>query len=134
MPGETTVRRWLRDHEEFRREYARARELQADHYADEIVKIADECDSKNGREVEKARLRIDARKWHMSKTAPKKYGERQHLEHSGELTLTDLIRESYKPRELVDVTPEQKALEAPRDGAEFIAGELSGDMKVGARR
>lgn len=69
-----------------------------EHYADEILEIADdgqndwmERESKNGEvfEVEnhevlnRSRLRVDARKWLMSKLAPKKYGDVQKLEHSG---------------------------------------------------
>ena len=71
LPSRETVRRWLRDNESFRGQYARAREEQADYYADDIVEIAD-----TESDPQKARVRIDARKWTASKLKPKKYGDR----------------------------------------------------------
>jgi len=78
MPAEITVRDWLTRDEDFSTKYARAREEQAERYAAEIVEIADTCDDPN-----KARLQIDARKWYASKVAPKKFGEKLDVEHSG---------------------------------------------------
>jgi len=74
MPGLTTVRRWLADadREKFRLQYAQARDEQADFYADEIIEIADTSDG----DFNKARLRIDARKWKAARMAPKKYGDK----------------------------------------------------------
>ncbi len=55
-------------------QYARAREEQADFYADEIVTIADtEPDAAT------ARVRVDARKWVASKLKPKRYGDKLAL-------------------------------------------------------
>lgn len=96
MPSRETVRRWLRENEPFCAQYARAREEQADHFAEEIVVIADEDPvtvfEKAGRgddapDIERVdsaavahqRLRIDARKWFASKLAPKKYGDKLEL-------------------------------------------------------
>src|SRR5262245_46280259 len=42
MPGKTTVMRWLNENEVFRDQYARAREAQADYWADEILEISDD--------------------------------------------------------------------------------------------
>lgn len=78
MPATTTVLRWLEAHEAFRIQYARAREKQADHYADEIVEIADKATDAN-----LARLQIDARKWTAGKLRPKVYGDKVLNEHSG---------------------------------------------------
>ena len=78
-----TVRRKLIADEEFRGQYAHAREAQAEHYADQIVEIADQYDTANDIKtpdtVQRARLRIDARKWAASKLAPKKYGDKLAL-------------------------------------------------------
>jgi hypothetical protein len=68
MPCEKTVYNWLETHEEFVQKYMRARERLADRDAFGIVKIADEELDPN-----RARVRIDARKWRASKLAPKKY-------------------------------------------------------------
>jgi hypothetical protein len=93
MPNKATVLRWLADEKksDFRDQYARAREMQAEAMAEEIIEIADdgrndwmEVLSKdgenvgwrvNGEAVQRSRLRVDARKWLMSKLLPKKYGE-----------------------------------------------------------
>ncbi len=95
MPGLRTVMRWLfdGDHEEFWQQYARAREAQAEVRADEIVDIADDVSSdfttdKDGKAVadheniQRSRLRVDARKWIAAKLLPKKYGDK--LQHTGE--------------------------------------------------
>lgn len=67
-------------------QYARAREAQADKFAEEILEIADESDhdlvpteqglAVNHEAIARSRLRVDARKWLASKMAPKKYGEK----------------------------------------------------------
>ena len=49
----------------------RAREVQADHFADEIIEIVDTEPDAN-----RARVRMDGRKWVSSKLAPKKYGDK----------------------------------------------------------
>ena len=73
IPSITSVRRWLADEKRdgFRLQYACAREEQADFYADAIIEIAD-----TEEDPQKARVRIDARKWYAGKLKPKKYGER----------------------------------------------------------
>lgn len=95
MPTKTTVMRWLADNEnlEFRDQYARARELQAEHWAEEIVEIADDAtndwmmrrnkdgsdsdvETVNAENINRSRLRVDTRKWLMARMAPKKYGDR----------------------------------------------------------
>lgn len=88
FPTTTTIKRWLNDNETFRAQYARAREDQADHYADEIIEISDRAE-----DAAKARLRVDARKWVSSKLLPKKYGDKVTNELTGvdgkDLHLTD---------------------------------------------
>ncbi|MBU2052465.1 hypothetical protein KKH13_04650, partial [Patescibacteria group bacterium] len=58
----------------FFKRYARARDEQADTLADEITYIADTEPDAN-----KARVRVDARKWVAAKLKPKKYGDHQSL-------------------------------------------------------
>lgn len=71
MPDLKTVITWRWDDKEFHQQYVRAREDQADHYADEITEIADTEEDAN-----KARVRIDARKWVASKLKSKSYGDK----------------------------------------------------------
>ncbi|QDX22555.1 terminase small subunit protein [Pandoraea pnomenusa] len=94
MPSQPTVFRWIDSHEAFRKQYARAREAQAEFFADQIVSIADDGsndsyvdDEGNQRTdhdvIARSRLRVDARKWIASKLLPKKYGDKVTNEHTG---------------------------------------------------
>lgn len=99
MPGTSTVFRWLGKHEAFRDQYVRAREAAADAMSEDIMDIADDGTNDwmethdkegdavgwkiNGEHIQRSRLRVDTRKWLMSKFAPKKYGDKQQLEHTG---------------------------------------------------
>lgn len=81
MPTETTVRQWaLDDYQGFYPQYARARDLGLDAMADEVLSIAD---TDAGEDVQRSRLRFDARRWYLSKLAPKRYGERLGIEQAG---------------------------------------------------
>jgi hypothetical protein len=90
MPGRTTVMRWLESQPEFRESYARARERLVEFWADEIIEIADDTekdfvDGKVDHEhINRSRLRVDARKWLMSKLARRKYGDRVTTEVVGD--------------------------------------------------
>lgn len=97
FPSERTIYRWLEKEESFRQKYARAREFQAEHYANEIIQLADtpvegrkvviKADGSEevtiGDAVERTRTQIDARKWYASKLAPKKYGDKVQQEITG---------------------------------------------------
>ena len=64
--------------DDFRDQYARAREEQADTLAAKIMTVVDGVEPEPGK-VSKARLQFDAYRWHAGKLAPKKYGDR--VEH-----------------------------------------------------
>jgi hypothetical protein len=97
FPSEGTVYRWLDGNDSFREKYARARDLQAEHYAAEIIDLADtpvearktviKPDGSEeitiGDAVDRTRVQIDARKWYASKVAPKKYGDKAQMELTG---------------------------------------------------
>lgn len=115
MPARTTVHRWLDANENFRSQYARARDKGLDMLADEIIEIADtpqegetETSKEWGTEVKKGdmlehrKLQVDARKWYLSKLAPKRYGEKLHTEHSGEIGITQLADRMRSRRGGVD--------------------------------
>jgi hypothetical protein len=93
MPGKRTVLEWARDKDDFRAMYAEARDRQADHFAEEIISIAD-----TDTDPQRARNRIDARKWFASKCAPKRYGDR--LEHSGVVQLERVVSDDDRARAL----------------------------------
>jgi hypothetical protein len=82
--------RWLNSNDELRLAHARAKEAKADYLAGEIIPIADEDEGDaelrfnkdgkpyakmNGRNVRRAEVMINARKWAASKLAPRQYGD-----------------------------------------------------------
>lgn len=73
MPTKKTVLRWLDESPGFQTQYARAREEQAEGYADELVELAKKANSENAQAI---RVRADIIKWACSKLKPKKYGDR----------------------------------------------------------
>jgi hypothetical protein len=98
MPNRATIWRWKEAHEDFRAKYERAQIDQAHGWADEIIEIADdgrndwmERNGKdvtpgyvlNGEHVQRSRVRIDTRKFLMSKIVPRLYGDRVQAEISG---------------------------------------------------
>ena len=95
MPDEKAVRLWvIEDREGFSPRYTRARELQAHHLFDETLEIADDGTNdtyEDGKGVEhvdhevvqRSKLRIDTRKWYLSKLLPKVYSDKQVVEVLG---------------------------------------------------
>jgi len=118
MPAASTVCLWLTKYPDFAEQYAHAREAQADTLADEITDIADDgtndwmkrSESRgggyelNGENVQRSRLRVDARKWIASKLKPKKYGDKIEQTHKGDAT-------APVPFQLIasDIPPHSKA-------------------------
>lgn len=97
MPNLTSVWKWLNDNEELSKQYARAREQQAETFVDEILSISDEIlptgiDGKIDPSVlNQARLKIDARKWVASKLKPKRFGEASVLKIDSEKDLQPIL-------------------------------------------
>lgn len=103
MPPESTVRRWvLDDREGFAAQYTRAREIGYHAMADELLEISDDGKNDwierqgdkgvgyeaNGEHLQRSRLRVDTRKWLLSKALPKVYGEKIGVEHSGGIAVS----------------------------------------------
>ena len=63
--------------------YARAREAQCEAWADEIIAEADAADDRKN--VNSARLRIDAKKWIMARLHPRVFGDRVEQVSSGQV-------------------------------------------------
>jgi hypothetical protein len=107
MPSKSAVMRWLHANAEFRDQYARAMEVRAEHWADEIVQISDDGTNdtykdEDGHErtnqdvIARSRLRVDTRKWLMARMAPKKYGDKididQRTTHEVGASVSDLMK------------------------------------------
>lgn len=91
MPQGATIWRWMRENEDFRKQYESAKEESADALLEDMYAIADEAlpESKSGdakragAKVAAQRLRVDVRKWAASKLKPKKYGDKLDLTSDG---------------------------------------------------
>lgn len=92
MPTKTTILRWLFEEskfrDNFRDQYARARRIQAECMADELIDIADDSSedevfTDDGRRllnkefVQRSKLRVETRQWVAIKLLPKVYGTQQ---------------------------------------------------------
>ena len=77
MPVAKTIYNWLldKDKETFLHQYETARNVQAETMFEELISIADATQG----EVMRDRLRVDTRKWFLSKVLPKKFGDKQIL-------------------------------------------------------
>lgn len=99
MPTTRTVFNWLAVKEDFFHQYAKAKEAGMEHLAEELLEIADDGKNDwmerqgnaeegsayyvNGEAIARSRLRVDTRKWIMSKLMPKKYGDKLVAEVGG---------------------------------------------------
>ena len=91
-PHISTVIRWLAADENFASKYARAREMQAEVLADQMLEIADDASNdrivikdsegntvkveQNNVAVARAKLQLEQRRWYAEKLRPKVYGSK----------------------------------------------------------
>ena len=97
MPAMSTIFNWFRTKEGFVEQYARAKEEACDAMVDEMLDIADDGTndymtitkgdySYNVEDKEvtnRSKLRVDTRKWIVSKIKPKKYGDKLDVTSDG---------------------------------------------------
>jgi hypothetical protein len=111
MPCKATVFNWLRTNKEFLDQYTRAKEESADAMQEDMLDIADDGINDwmdvnaggdedaswkiNSEHVQRSKLRIDSRKWLMSKLQPKKYGDKIQSEivQKSELVISDEVQD-----------------------------------------
>lgn len=113
MPVMSTVFRWLGEKPEFKEQYAKAMEQRAEYLFEEIIAIADDGQndtySVDGQEktntdvIARSRLRVDTRKWMLSKMLPKRFGDKVTQEHTGAEGGPVLF--SRIERRIIDVEP-----------------------------
>ncbi len=97
MPTRQTFRDWKLKREGFLALCTRARAAQADHEHDTTVRI--ENDVLAGKiPPDAARVVLNSKQWRMMRLSPKSYGDKTAVEHSGALTLEQLITQSYEKK------------------------------------
>ncbi|GKS62464.1 hypothetical protein YTPLAS21_19220 [Candidatus Nitrosocosmicus sp.] len=93
FPSEDTVRSWMWKHERFLAEYLAARQAQQILMVEECDELAQDVhyyiDEKGNKRIDSPSVaiqvaRINMRKWHASKLAPKIYGDKHFLEIKGD--------------------------------------------------
>lgn len=100
MPSSATFYKWLtdKDKKDFLEQYETSCNIRAELMFEELNEIADdgtndfmEVTSDNGEvreqlrpeHIQRSRLRVDTRKWYLSKVLPKKYGDKMDVTSDG---------------------------------------------------
>jgi hypothetical protein len=108
MPSTSTVLKWAREMPEFSQQYTQARKELLEHWAEEVLEISDDGsndwitrEKEEGRvetvvdseHINRSRLRVDTRKWLLSKLDARKYGDKLELggevQHTHRLVIRD---------------------------------------------
>ena len=79
-----SVTRWALNVDSFAKDYARARQLKADTFADAVVPLSDTALGKDSAGVQAVKNMVDARKWAASKFNPSAYGDKLDVTSKGE--------------------------------------------------
>jgi hypothetical protein len=102
---------WAQSDRAFSDLFVRAREAQLARWEDELLEIADDGsndfiqrETRDGRtvqavdqeNVQRSKLRTEARKWLMSKRNPKKYGDRQQVDMAVKHDFSDMTDEELR--------------------------------------
>ncbi|WP_238400326.1 hypothetical protein [Legionella bononiensis] len=96
-PCQDTLFTWLRTYPEFSEQYAQAKICQIELLIDEILEISDDTTQDqyvnelgtlvpNPPAINRARLKIETRKWLASKLVPKVYGNKIDIESDGSIS------------------------------------------------
>lgn len=122
MPVLSTVLLWVVDgkHDQFSEQYALARKVQAETLADELFDISDDGTNDwmekfdkdgeaagyqiNGEHVQRSKLRLDTRKWYLSKVLPRFAEKQQHELSSPDGSMTPAAPVVVLPQKEYDRT------------------------------
>ena len=114
MPNRSTVHLWLLDKEkkEFSDQYEIACNVRAENMFDELNEIADDgsndfmektldsgetVEQLRPEHIQRSRLRVDTRKWYLSKVLPKKYGDKMDVTSDGKaIKGNSIVFKSFK--------------------------------------
>jgi hypothetical protein len=127
MPSKRVIFNWLDQHEEFARKYEIARQMQAEFWSHEIIAIADDASedfiiTEDGRRVvdheaiNRSRLKVETRKWLLSKLLPKKYGDR--------VTADITVRQDLRELSDVELLRIASGSSATNDGSEDESSQI----------
>jgi hypothetical protein len=112
MPAASSIFRWLLDEDKkpFWEQYARARAIQAELMFEELLDIADDSSEdllitkqgpmENKEFVNRSKLRVDTRKWYLSKVLPKKFGDKLDVTSDGKALPTPIYGGKSDPEKV----------------------------------
>lgn len=123
MPSSSMIYRWLLDEDkkEFWEQYEKAINARAELMFEELLEIADDgtndyveilndsggtITTPNKEHVQRSRLRVDTRKWYLSKIMPKKFGDKMDVTSNGKtikgnsIIFTDFTDETNSEQEV----------------------------------
>lgn len=108
MPAMSSVFLWLSRHPTFSEQYAKSQVDRATALAEEILEISDDASNDlliqegkgapNSVSVARDKLKVDTRKWLLSRMDPKRYGDKVETVHSGELEIKQITRRIVDPK------------------------------------
>lgn len=122
FPSKAVVFNWIRKFPEFREMYDRAKMESTDALFEEILDIADNASNDwmerndpknpgwvvNGDHIQRDRIRVDVRKWALSKLKPKKFGDSINAKLSGDaenpIEVKDISKEEFTKKLLFALT------------------------------
>lgn len=92
----TLFYRLIKENKELNERYARAKQIYADSLFDEILDISDHSEQDHtpftgSNVIQRDRLRVDSRKWILSKLEPKKYGDKLDIDANVQQTIIPLL-------------------------------------------
>lgn len=101
-PCQDTLFTWLKKYPEFSEQYAQAKICQIELLVDEILEISDDASQDqyvnelgvlvpNSPAINRARLKVDTRKWLASKLVPKVYGNK--IDIAGDNSMSEELRQ-----------------------------------------
>ena len=118
IPERNTVYRWRSDYPEFEDAYILAREQHVDALVDEAGQIAD-----SEPDPQRARVRVDFRKWLASRLNRDKYGDKLELRHTHKIDIAPLLAEAKERMKNIDVEVVGNELITPKN--ELVKAENS---------
>lgn len=107
MPARSSVFLWISRNKDFSDQYAKAQVDRATAMAEEILEISDDSQddlliqdgkaSPNSVSVARDKLKVDTRKWLLSRMDPKRYGDKVTQEHTGAVEISQITRRVIDP-------------------------------------
>jgi hypothetical protein len=127
MPSRRAVQYWMSRYPDFREKYECAMMLLAEFWAHEIIEIADDSSGDfiinergeravDHENINRARLKVDARRWLLSKILPKRYGDRVQADVTVRRDMRELTDDELL--QIIRGSTPALAPPAPDDGTE----------------